>query len=130
MFAACGDGNVSSPAAGTIQEFSVPTTNGFPSEITAGPDGNIWFTEFYGDKIGRITPSGTVTEFPIPTARSNPPDYITSGPDGNLWFGEHDVNYADTIECLDVDATLSKVLDKVGNIADVLWQRSQTDTIL
>ena len=31
--------------------------------ITAGPDGNLWFTEFALDRIGRITPAGVVTEF-------------------------------------------------------------------
>ena len=40
-----------------------------------------------GDKIGRITPSGTVTEFPVPTANGSPYG-ITTGPDGNLWFTE------------------------------------------
>ena len=32
-------------------------------DITAGPDGNLWFTEFDGNRIGRITPLGVVTEF-------------------------------------------------------------------
>ena len=35
-----------------------------PSGITAGPDGNLWFTEAAAT-IGRITPAGTVTEFPL-----------------------------------------------------------------
>ena len=40
--------------------------------IAAGPDGNLWFTEFAGNKIGRITTRRVVTEFPIPTAGSRP----------------------------------------------------------
>ena len=59
--------------------------------ITAGPDGNLWFTEEGANKIGRITPSGRITEFPIPTASSGP-DGITAGPDGNLWFTEGAAN--------------------------------------
>jgi virginiamycin B lyase len=55
--------------------------------ITAGPDGNLWFTEYGGNKIGRITTAGVITEFPIPTDDSEPWG-ITSGPDGNLWFTE------------------------------------------
>jgi streptogramin lyase len=55
--------------------------------ITAGPDGNIWFTEYGNNTLGRITPTGVLTEFPIPKAGSYPTD-ITSGPDGNLWFTE------------------------------------------
>jgi len=61
--------------------------NSGPSGITAGPDGNLWFTEIDASKIGRITPSGTITEFPTPTAHSAPAG-ITAGPDGNLWFTE------------------------------------------
>ncbi len=71
--------------AGTVTEFPVP--GGEPSFITAGPDGALWFTEGTGN-IGRITPSGSITEFPIPTASSMPVG-ITAGPDGNLWFAEN-----------------------------------------
>jgi streptogramin lyase len=56
--------------------------------IATGPDGNLWFAEDTGNRIGRITPSGTVTEFNVPTAHSNP-EGITAGPDGNLWFTEY-----------------------------------------
>ena len=55
--------------------------------ICAGPDGNLWFTEPEPNKIGRITPSGTITEFSIPTAGSFVA-HIVAGPDGNLWFIE------------------------------------------
>ena len=52
--------------------------------MTVGPDGNIWFTLYYSDKIGRITPSGVATVYSV-TSGSWPRD-ITAGPDGNLWF--------------------------------------------
>src|SRR4029077_10927901 len=53
-----------------------------------GPDGNLWFTEYGGNKIGRISPAGAMlAEFPIPTPGSAP-NGITAGPDGNLWFVE------------------------------------------
>jgi streptogramin lyase len=72
--------------AGAITEFPIPTAISGPNGITAGPDGNLWFTE--EGTIGRITPSGTITEFPIPTARSAAHG-ITAGPDGNLWFTDN-----------------------------------------
>ena len=67
--------------------YTVPTSNSYPNGITGGPDGNVWFTENVGGKIGRITPAGVITEFPVPT---QPPglQFITTGPDGNLWFTE------------------------------------------
>ena len=87
--------------AGSITEFPIPTPNNMPEPIwiTAGPDGNLWFTEFSVksaadqgmSKIGRISPSGTITEFPLPTTSSYPWE-ITSGPDGNLWFTENGGN--------------------------------------
>jgi virginiamycin B lyase len=40
-----------------------------------------------GEDIGRITPTGTITELPIPTANSGPAG-IAAGADGNLWFTE------------------------------------------
>jgi virginiamycin B lyase len=71
---------------GTITAFSVPTANANLSQITAGPDGALWFTETNGDKIGRITTAGSVTEYPLTT--SSGPWGITAGPDGALWFTE------------------------------------------
>ena len=70
-----------------IHEFPVPTLFSQPTSITKGPDGNLWFTEFFANKIGRIKPSGLVTEYLIPTANSQPFDIVV-GPDGNLWFTE------------------------------------------
>ena len=69
---------------GTFTEYPLPASS-FPTQIVEGPDGNLWFTEQGTDKIGRMTPSGTLTEFPIPNSNVMPYG-ITNGPDGNLWF--------------------------------------------
>ena len=73
--------------SGKIREFPLPRASSFPEGITAGPDGNLWFTELTGNQIGRITPAGAISEFALPTADSQPFG-ITVGPDGNLWFTE------------------------------------------
>ena len=60
-----------------------------PYHITYDPvDGNLWFTEWAGGKIGRINPTTkAVTEYPIPLA--NPyPEEITVDASGNVWFVE------------------------------------------
>jgi streptogramin lyase len=67
--------------------YPIPTANSQPRGIVVGPDGNIWFTEYHGNQIGRLTPDGVFTEFPIPTPGGNP-DGITNADDGNLWFLE------------------------------------------
>src|ERR1051326_1626975 len=76
------------PAQIAITEYPVTTSGSLPYGITAGPDGNIWFTENGANKIGKITPNGVVTEYPIPTAGSSPTD-ITAGSDNALWFTEY-----------------------------------------
>ncbi len=84
-------GPKASAAAATITEFPLPTTMSAPGGITAGPDGALWFTESVGSKIGRITPGGVITEFPLPPPPAGglkQPQTITAGPDGNLWFTE------------------------------------------
>ena len=51
-----------------------------------GSDGNVWFTELGGNKVGQITPDGVLTEFAVPTAASQPFGLAT-GP-GGFWFTE------------------------------------------
>jgi streptogramin lyase len=76
------------PTTHVVTEFKAGITGDTqPNAVTAGPDGNVWFTEEAGNRIGRITPSGTITEFPIPSANSEP-NAIVTGPEGNLWFTE------------------------------------------
>jgi virginiamycin B lyase len=70
-----------------ITEFQIPTPDSGPRALAAGPDGNVWFSEFNASKIGRITPDGKITEFTLPRPNSGPGD-ITAGADGNMWFVE------------------------------------------
>jgi virginiamycin B lyase len=70
-------------AAGqTFTEFPLPSSAGYgPIGITAGPDGNIWFTVYVPGSpgIGRITPEGLFTEFTIPTSSSQPLGSLADG---------------------------------------------------
>jgi sugar lactone lactonase YvrE len=87
---------------GSITEYPLRKADSDPGGIAVGPDGNMWFTEttwhsgrrgrvFTGSAIGRITPAGRITEYPLPAAGSDPGG-ITTGPDGNLWFTESEGN--------------------------------------
>ncbi|MBV9279434.1 MAG: hypothetical protein JOZ41_05090, partial [Chloroflexi bacterium] len=71
-----------------ITEYRLPTPFSGPFTITAGPDGTLWFSERSGDRIGRISPAGSIAEFPVPTPDSEPAG-IAVGPDGNIWFAEY-----------------------------------------
>lgn len=61
--------------------------------LVAGPDGNMWVTQQV-PKIARVTPTGQITEFPIPLDGKNFQSQwdgkasIAVGRDGNLWFTE------------------------------------------
>jgi streptogramin lyase len=76
---------------GSLTEYPVPlisnadsTYGESPSGITMGPDGNIWFADSGGPDIGRMTLTGTITQFrsqlhlPLP-------NQIVAGGGGNLW---------------------------------------------
>jgi virginiamycin B lyase len=72
-------------ARAAVTDYPVPTPHSELADIAAGSDGAMWFTEAGSgvNKIGRVTPDGTFTEYVTPTPR---PSAITAGPDGALWY--------------------------------------------
>jgi streptogramin lyase len=69
---------------GKITEYSLPAKSA-PIAITAGPDGNLWYTDAWSCKIGKITTAGKIeAEYALP--KESEPYNIRQGPDGNLWF--------------------------------------------
>ena len=84
---ACGAGVAGAAPLGAITEFSsVLNVGTSPAAITAGPDGNLWFTDGGARAVGRITPTGTITEFTVGLKPDSALRVIATGPDGNLWF--------------------------------------------
>ena len=61
----------------------VPTTVGANSELTAGPDGNIWVA-VEQNTVVRVKPDGSAESFQMP-GMTAPATGIIAGPDGNLW---------------------------------------------
>jgi len=55
-------------------------------KVTTGPDGNVWFTEYNGLRLGKFdVTTKLATEFgPL----QSPATSIAAGPDGNIWFAE------------------------------------------
>ena len=74
---------------GSLTEFPVATTINVPpnpTDITLGADGNVWFLDAAFSYVGKVTPGGDITEYPVgPSFLSG----ITAGPDGNIWFGDY-----------------------------------------
>jgi virginiamycin B lyase len=75
---------------GTVVEFPLPTPNAQPMGITErAPGDHAWFTEYHGDKIGRISKTGVIAEFPL--APGSAPFGIAVGRD-SVWFTEFGAN--------------------------------------
>jgi streptogramin lyase len=76
-------------AAPVITELSTGITSTGLRDVATGPDGNLWFTEWDKDRVGRISPTGVVTEFFQGIEPGAAPLGIVGGPDGNVWFTEY-----------------------------------------
>lgn len=63
--------------------------------ITAGADNAIWFIEHNGNRIGRITVTGEVKEFPVPVPEAGL-SVIASGPEGS--YGLQNKMYKSRVE--------------------------------
>jgi streptogramin lyase len=86
----------SSPAGGTngVTASGAFTMNYLPSgcawvPITRGSDGGIWFSSGWCGTVGRLSTSGTVSEYNLPEGpQKNAIFDMTTGPDGAIWFTE------------------------------------------
>ncbi len=77
-----------SATAPAFSEFPLPAGESSPQAIAAGPDNALWFTETNAVKIGRVDPTGAISEFSSGLTTSCQPWGIATGPDGNIWFTE------------------------------------------
>jgi virginiamycin B lyase len=76
--------------SGSYSEFPItPSGSSSPHGIVTGPDGNLWFTDTGNHAIARMTPTGTVTEWPVPTGSAGF-SYVANGPvnDRGIWVAE------------------------------------------
>lgn len=86
-----------------VTKFAIPLSGGGgiatvtqPQAIATGPGNALWFTDQGHtadghNLVGRITTSGEVTEFPVPSIGAEPTG-IAEGSDGNMWFTEPGVS--------------------------------------
>jgi streptogramin lyase len=59
-------------SSGKIRYLQMPTSRAGAADVTIGPDGRLWFTEYCGNKLGHVLPSGKIEEFEVPTPNSGP----------------------------------------------------------
>lgn len=115
-------------------DFSIPPgADPNPDGIVRGPDGNLWFTEATRGSIGRITPAGQITEFPVPGALGL--RRITVGPDGNLWFTDVIADFvgrittAGTVTKFSTQSQSFTPFDITGGPDGALWITSESSLI-
>jgi streptogramin lyase len=72
---------------GEYSSLPVFMVSGINAGLTADPEGNVWFAVPGSNQIGRITPAGEVTVFPLPPYGSLTGS-IVPGSDGNIWYGK------------------------------------------
>jgi virginiamycin B lyase len=77
--------NTSGARLNTYYYQGLSTEGSSFGDITAGPDGALWITDYYNSQIVRMTTDGTFSTFKLYT----PPIGITAGPDKALWFTEY-----------------------------------------
>jgi virginiamycin B lyase len=62
-------------------------TGGGLSDMTVSADGSVWFLQSDADRLGRLSPDGTITD--VPLARPGDgfirPSSLTADPDGSVW---------------------------------------------
>jgi streptogramin lyase len=79
----------------TVTTFPLATADARPWGIAADRQGNVWFTEADANQIGRVTLSGALQEYALPTSNSMPntmPKGIAVDDRGNGWFTESKAN--------------------------------------
>jgi len=58
----------------------------FVQDLTAGPDGNVYFSSGLANNVDSITPTGVVKVYDTTSVGSNAPSGIAAGTDGNIYF--------------------------------------------
>ncbi len=91
----CGVGE---PEDDCYRVYRLPETSLHPAHLEVARDGLIWYTAYWGSRIGMLDPAtGRVLEYPLPPAIGTaPPVWVTGpgpweivqAPDGNLVFNE------------------------------------------
>ena len=74
---------------GVLSKFQPPTA-GKPQRLELDPDGNVWFSERQGNKIGKFDPkTETFKEYPLPGPEASP-YAVGIDRDRMVWYSSHE----------------------------------------
>lgn len=69
---------------GRVTERPLPHRESGPGSIVEAKNGDVWFTEYFSSRIGRLTPSGRLIEYKV--GRYAELSGITADSKGQVWF--------------------------------------------
>jgi virginiamycin B lyase len=76
---------VDGPAKVEFKEWPTPTPGSRPHDPLATPDGALWWSGQFANKIGRLDPkTGEMKEYPLPVKSG--PHGLINDKDGNIWY--------------------------------------------
>ncbi|MEA2990572.1 MAG: virginiamycin lyase [Alphaproteobacteria bacterium] len=76
---------VAGPANVKFKTWATPTPGSRPHDPLATPDGMIWWSGQFANRLGRLDPkTGEMKEFPIPVRGG--PHGLINDKDGNIWY--------------------------------------------
>jgi virginiamycin B lyase len=76
---------ISGPVQVKFREWSLPTPGERPHDPLAMPDGSLWWSGQFANRLGRLDPkTGEMKEYPIPIKGG--PHGLINDKDGNIWY--------------------------------------------
>jgi streptogramin lyase len=87
-FTTASNGIGSFTVAGLKRFWPIKVNAALPSALAIGGDGAMWYMLKSGNKVGRITGTGAVTEYSLGFTGSSGSYGIVAGPDGRIWFAD------------------------------------------
>jgi virginiamycin B lyase len=76
-----------------FKEWPLPTKGSRPHDPLATPDGALWYTGMFANKLGRVdTRTGQIREFPMTTDASGPHGLVADRK-GDIWFTANSKGY-------------------------------------
>jgi virginiamycin B lyase len=77
---------IAGPVQVKFQQWTVPTPGSRPHDPLATPDGALWWSGQFANRLGRLDPkTGEMKEYPIPVKGG--PHGLINDKDGNIWYG-------------------------------------------
>ncbi len=76
---------ISGPVQVKFHEWTLPTPGERPHDPLAMPDGSLWWSGQFANRLGRLDPkTGEMKEYPIPIKGG--PHGLINDKDGNIWY--------------------------------------------